>query len=132
MLTVSHDRYFLDKVADRVVEVRNGRFVPFEGNFSEYWSARAQAAPPGRGRVSTRRPGRERLPATATSPNGKQNDLLAAKIEEAEREREALEKRVAAAFTTGDHHEGQRASHLLEEQRRRVEELYGRWIGDSQ
>ena len=29
VLVISHDRYFLDKVVDRVVELRNGRLTEF-------------------------------------------------------------------------------------------------------
>ena len=35
-LTVSHDRYFLDKVADRVVELAGGRLYDYTGNYSYY------------------------------------------------------------------------------------------------
>lgn len=35
-LVVSHDRYFLDKVADRVVELAEGRLTEYAGNYSYY------------------------------------------------------------------------------------------------
>ena len=35
-LTVSHDRYFLDKVANRVVELESGRLTEYAGNYSYY------------------------------------------------------------------------------------------------
>lgn len=34
--TVSHDRYFLDKVADRVVELADGKLTDYPGNYSDY------------------------------------------------------------------------------------------------
>lgn len=37
VLVVSHDRYFLDKVADRVVFIDDKRFIEYEGGFAEYW-----------------------------------------------------------------------------------------------
>ncbi|MCB2198725.1 ATP-binding cassette domain-containing protein [bacterium] len=37
MLIVSHDRYFLDKMAERIIYVLDGDIHPFEGNFSEFW-----------------------------------------------------------------------------------------------
>ena len=43
-LAVSHDRYFLDKVADRVVELADGRLTDYHGNYS-YYRSRKQAAP---------------------------------------------------------------------------------------
>ncbi|MCB9418551.1 MAG: ABC-F family ATP-binding cassette domain-containing protein [Ardenticatenaceae bacterium] len=36
ILVISHDRYFLDKVVDRVVELRNGRFTEFLGGYTDY------------------------------------------------------------------------------------------------
>lgn len=36
VLIVSHDRYFLDKIADKVVEVENCRVSSFTGNYSDY------------------------------------------------------------------------------------------------
>jgi len=34
VLTVSHDRYFLDKVVDRVIEIQNGKAEFYAGNYS--------------------------------------------------------------------------------------------------
>jgi ATP-binding cassette subfamily F protein 3 len=42
---ISHDRYFLDRMADRVVEVRDGEARPFLGGYSEWLSRRADAPP---------------------------------------------------------------------------------------
>ncbi|MCR5404623.1 MAG: ABC-F family ATP-binding cassette domain-containing protein [Butyrivibrio sp.] len=36
VLIVSHDRYFLDKIADKVIEVENCRVSSFAGNYSDY------------------------------------------------------------------------------------------------
>ena len=36
VLTVSHDRYFLDKVVDRVIELQNGKAEFYSGNYSFY------------------------------------------------------------------------------------------------
>lgn len=33
---ISHDRYFLDRTAGRVIEVENGRAVSYKGNYSEF------------------------------------------------------------------------------------------------
>ena len=35
-MVVSHDRYFLDKVANRILEIDNGRLQSFPGNFTKY------------------------------------------------------------------------------------------------
>jgi ATP-binding cassette subfamily F protein 3 len=57
---VSHDRYFIDRLATRVLEVENGTVLSYEGNYEDYQrrkEAHAAAAP-----VSS--------PALAPTPNG--------------------------------------------------------------
>ena len=36
IVVVSHDRYFLDKVVDRVLELRDGRLTEFDGGYTDY------------------------------------------------------------------------------------------------
>ncbi|MFO1207129.1 MAG: ATP-binding cassette domain-containing protein [Burkholderiales bacterium] len=42
VITVTHDRRFLDRVATRIVELDRGRLASFGGNFSDYQSAKAK------------------------------------------------------------------------------------------
>jgi ATP-binding cassette subfamily F protein uup len=42
LLVVTHDRHFLDEVATGIVELRNGQFERYEGNYTEYLVARAE------------------------------------------------------------------------------------------
>jgi ABC transport system ATP-binding/permease protein len=41
-LFVTHDRYFLDRVATRILELSRGKFSSFEGNYTDYLIARAE------------------------------------------------------------------------------------------
>ena len=41
-LFVTHDRYFLDRVATRVVELARGKFYSYDGNYTDYLLARAE------------------------------------------------------------------------------------------
>ncbi|MFL5955432.1 MAG: ribosomal protection-like ABC-F family protein [Gaiellaceae bacterium] len=41
---VSHDRYFLDRIADRILEVRDGEVRSFEGGWSNWREARLRGA----------------------------------------------------------------------------------------
>ncbi|WP_094603835.1 putative ABC transporter ATP-binding protein YheS [Sporomusa silvacetica DSM 10669] len=43
-LTVSHDRYFLDKVANRMVELDGGQLTEYAGNYSYYHDKKAAVA----------------------------------------------------------------------------------------
>ncbi|MBK9710455.1 MAG: ABC-F family ATP-binding cassette domain-containing protein [Kouleothrix sp.] len=46
VVVVSHDRYFLDRVADRIFEVRDGELRVYEGGYSYYAEQRARASQP--------------------------------------------------------------------------------------
>ena len=42
VLAVTHDRYFLDNVAEWIAEVDRGRLYPYEGNYSTYLEKKAE------------------------------------------------------------------------------------------
>jgi ATP-binding cassette, subfamily F, member 3 len=42
LLVVSHDRYFLDKVTNRTIELFQGTVDDYAGNFSAYWMQKAE------------------------------------------------------------------------------------------
>lgn len=48
VITVSHDRYFLDRTVDRIAAFENGNIVVYEGDYTEYQekSGRIEADPP--------------------------------------------------------------------------------------
>jgi ABC transport system ATP-binding/permease protein len=43
-LFVTHDRYFLDRVATRIVELARGKFTEYDGSYTDYLAARAERA----------------------------------------------------------------------------------------
>ncbi|MEO6971101.1 MAG: ATP-binding cassette domain-containing protein, partial [Chthoniobacterales bacterium] len=43
-LFVTHDRYFLDRVATRIIELSRGNFFSYAGNYTDYLLARAERA----------------------------------------------------------------------------------------
>src|SRR5213075_3136002 len=42
MLLVSHDRYFLDRVVTRILEMQPNRLTSYPGNFEKYWQLRQE------------------------------------------------------------------------------------------
>jgi ATP-binding cassette subfamily F protein 3 len=44
LLLISHDRYFLDKLVSRVIEIKDGTLTEFSGNYSHYLEKRQQQA----------------------------------------------------------------------------------------
>jgi ATP-binding cassette subfamily F protein uup len=41
-LFVTHDRYFLDRIATRIVELDGGRFFSYQGNYSDYLAGKVE------------------------------------------------------------------------------------------
>lgn len=41
LLLVTHDRYFLERVVNKIAELRHGRLIEYEGNYEAYLSQRA-------------------------------------------------------------------------------------------
>ncbi|MPM62814.1 Vitamin B12 import ATP-binding protein BtuD [bioreactor metagenome] len=41
-LFVTHDRYFLDRVANRIVELNHGKFYSYPGSYAEFLAAKAE------------------------------------------------------------------------------------------
>ncbi len=44
VLVISHDRYFLDKVVDRVVELRDGVLAEYLGGYTDYLAEKSGSA----------------------------------------------------------------------------------------
>ena len=42
LLLVTHDRYFLDRITNRIVELANGIFYPYKGNYTQYLEKKAE------------------------------------------------------------------------------------------
>jgi ATP-binding cassette, subfamily F, member 3 len=44
VLVISHDRYFLDKVVDRVIDLRDGQLIEFDGGYTDYLALAGELA----------------------------------------------------------------------------------------
>lgn len=42
IVLITHDRYFLDKVVNWMLEIERGKAIPYEGNYSDYLEAKAR------------------------------------------------------------------------------------------
>jgi ATP-binding cassette subfamily F protein 3 len=54
LLVISHDRYFLDRLVERVVEVKDRRLVTHRMTFAEWWQERSAAGRTRRGALEDR------------------------------------------------------------------------------
>jgi ATP-binding cassette subfamily F protein 3 len=70
VIFVSHDRYFIDRLATRVLEVENGSVLTYEGNYEDYLRKKEELA----GVAS-------RASATLTSTNGSRHAAVSPGVE---------------------------------------------------
>ncbi len=134
LLVVSHDRYFLDKLAERVVEIRDRKLVSHPGNFSDYWRARrgaAAAIPPAArvARAPNRRRARRAQPDRVRRARERQETAeLERRIQEAESQKLRLEEELTQAFASHKPREGRRAQRRLDRLSAELDALYERWL----
>ena len=136
---VSHDRYFIDKLATRVFEIGGGKVHDFPGNYEDYlWQKEGRAPGPGA-------PESESVPDASSGGNGrpeelevpakKLNPILLRQMQERGQE---IEEEIARAeaeltacelglgnFTSAE--ESIRLSGRIEELRRGLEEMTREW-----
>jgi sulfate-transporting ATPase len=73
VVTVTHDRYFLDEVAGWILELDRGRGIPFEGNYSGWLEQKQQRlAQEGRQEAARRRTLERELEWVRQSPRARQ------------------------------------------------------------
>jgi ATP-binding cassette, subfamily F, member 3 len=124
VLIVSHDRYFLDQLVDRVIEIDQKQFNSFEGNFSEYFKQRYPVLPRLSGKISSR--GRERRDDSSTSrPDSRQ---LEKRIQESEDTKSRLEKELEQAYGNKDLKKGKKIARDLDKLSSRLEKMYEDWL----
>ena len=127
LLIVSHDRYFLDKLAERVVEIRDRKLVSHPGGFSEFWRARRPTDAGVVGRVSRRRRTPERGRVQRARDRQQRADLER-RIQEAESRKLDLENEMAQAFANRQMRQGRRAQRQLERLTAELSDMYDRWV----
>ena len=67
-LLVSHDRYFISRVANRIVEIRDGQLVLYRGDYAYYLSRKNEEAELARQAAEAKRKAAKR---TSRKPQGK-------------------------------------------------------------
>ena len=116
LLFVSHDRYFVEKFADRIWELEGGRIRDFKCGYAKYRSilAHEAASAPAPAAVPERREAEKKeKPRPKDKELEKQVRRLEREIEKQEKLLAGLEEQVAAASS-----DYQELSHLLEEKER--------------
>jgi ATP-binding cassette subfamily F protein 3 len=133
ILFASHDRYFLDAVATRLLELKDGRTRLFDGGYTRYREATAAPSRPLPPKAGARPAGGR--PGTKTAPpvNGRRKDSPKKRLAQVEREIGAVETRLAEVTGVLSNPAGHAGVHLGDVSReydtlsQRLQELYGEW-----
>ncbi|MBV9574971.1 MAG: ABC-F family ATP-binding cassette domain-containing protein [Acidobacteriales bacterium] len=97
---VSHDRYFIDKLATRVFEVGNGRVEIYPGNYEDYlWRKQGGSAQLEQSLQSTAHQRNASVPAAPSASNGKEKRLNPLKRKKLEERVKQIETEIAQLET---------------------------------
>jgi len=133
VIAASHDRYFLDSIATRILLIEDGSHRFFDGNYTYFKQATAQAPVNDRPKERTR-PQDGREDRNRARAQRRQKERLAALLKEAEDEISRLESekresdgRLMDPETYRDPESARRAAELGEEIARKLDAAYERW-----
>ncbi len=128
ILVVSHDRYFLDRISTRVVEIDERAFVEWDGNFSEFWLSRYGTSIRSPIRMSSSVESRDRqIKASKTREVEKVEGDIEKRIMAMEAEREQLERKMNQSYTEGSLKKARDLGTALQQLSLRIERLYESW-----
>jgi ATP-binding cassette, subfamily F, member 3 len=124
VLVVSHDRYFLDRIAGRVVEISEGRLVSHAGNYSDYWEKNGRSVSRSTGKLTDRGKERRKVPKSRQETGSRTIEL---RIDGLEREKQELENLVLDAYEKKNHERGKSLSIKLSGTEKMLARLYREW-----
>jgi ATP-binding cassette subfamily F protein 3 len=132
ILTVSHDRWFLEKVAERIIILEERRFTPYEGTFSEYWRDVGAQAGKTTGKIERRgavvaRTRKSKAPTVVRSGQEAKRVALEERISAEEQRKEALERSSLEANVMRDFARAGRAASEAAAVARTLVKLYAEW-----
>jgi len=92
LLAVSHDRYFINRLADRILELSRDGIASVPGNYDDYLAFCARRAP-----------AKQEEPSTAPEPIGKENEYVRKKSDKAAaRKRQARLSRIEGEISANE------------------------------
>lgn len=143
LLVVSHDRYFLDRVVNKIARLTPEGLKLFEGDYSTYKAqVQEEASEAVQGRNSTEEQGGSNGNLTANAPGAKSNSKVALDREAKRRQRKAqqLEKDIAEleeeleslesqmAEVTSNYEKAMELHHLYEEKKALLDSTMLEWL----
>ncbi len=145
LLVISHDRYFLDKLVNRVVELKDRQLEPFKGTFADWWNEKHQQAQQGpkgtlqlhsQKNASDRRSDAKQQREDQKAKQREQHKLraelraLEARIEKLETKQREMEDQLARAFSaegTASAEEAMKLNTAFEAVKSQISEAYSKW-----
>ncbi|MDR1049434.1 MAG: ABC-F family ATP-binding cassette domain-containing protein, partial [Synergistaceae bacterium] len=128
LLIVSHDRHFLDTLADRVLEVREGRVYDYPGNYSWFLEKREERDLPGAAPERKREAGgRERADAERRRALKKELSALEDGIAKRETRQAEIDALLCEPETLSDSARVQALMRERAESEQALAEAYRRW-----
>jgi ATP-binding cassette subfamily F protein 3 len=116
---VSHDRYFIDRLATRIFEIEEGRVTVYPGNYEDYLWRKA-----GGGQVPASLDGAAKVePAAAPAPKCPEKRVNPLKLRQMEERRQEIEAEVARLEEEIAGYEARLANFVSAEETRRTSEL---------
>ena len=130
LMVVSHDRYFLDSLVNKVIEIRDGSLRLYLGGYAEYLEKSEKEAgeehAAGQKNASADRAGGKKTPEK--TGNNRDASRLEKKIQELEEEQKRCERLMAEPdFYSGTEDETQKTVRRYQELGREIEKLYEAW-----
>ena len=147
ILVISHDRYFLDRIVHRIVEVDNPILKEYAGDFTYFWRKKKEAtatesSPPVQkrkqpvadrekkrsvDRQKKRSAGDRKSPSLAKPKDQREAREIEIRIEGLEAEKLQLEADMAAAYREKDYKRGDKLTRTLRRLETDVDRLYEQW-----
>ncbi len=139
IFVISHDRYFLDKLADRILHLVPPAITPFEGNFSDFWTALKEERI---AKLEAAESQKKEEKAARTSGTQKKRKIkfdakrfaeLEAEIDRLEAQKGRLEEEIQVEVDKGNTKREALKREKLTETERQLEDIYDEWflLGDK-
>lgn len=134
ILFVSHDRYLLNKIADRIVEIRDGKAFEYKGNYDDYLKAREleKAEELRAASVPSPQPEKKQYRTKSQRAEGvrRKQEIaeLEKKISELEKDISDTEKLICEPEIAADYQKMAELCKGLEDKKDELNELMDRWL----
>jgi ATP-binding cassette subfamily F protein 3 len=130
ILVISHDRYFLDRIVERIVEVETPTLRDHPGNFTQYWRRKTVVEP--RPEEKRHNLNKASVAKVRTAPSPSQTDGQArrqveAQLEMLEEEKEEITTALAAAYEAEEYDLAEELGRDLCPLEEEIDRLYTVW-----